>query len=1352
LRSGLRRRAAVAALAFFVLAISPRAAFALLGTSTSVTSDVNPSVLGQAVTFTATVTGLVVQPSGTVTFKDGATVLGTGTLSGTGIGTSQATFTSATSGPTVLLGGAHSITAVYGGDVLYNASTSPVYTQNVNLSATTTTVNADINPLNLGQLVTLSADVSGCAVTPVGNVTFKNGATTLGTGTLDGAGHAIFTSSSLLTGLLPITAVFAGDSNCAASTSSILNLTVNIANSSTAVVSSQNPSTYTQSVTFTATVSGIVLFTPTGTVTFKDGATTLGTGTLNGAGVATYTTSALAVASHSITAVYGGDTLYTASTSSILTQVVNKAATASAVVSSVNPTSYGGSTTFTATITSTAGTPTGNVTFKDGAATIGTGTLNGAGVTTLAISTLTGGTHSITAIYDGDTNFATSTSSAVSQVVNQNTTTTALVSGTNPSTFGQSVTFTATVSGTSGPPTGTVTFKDGATTLGTGTLNGAGVATYTTSALNVATHSITAVYGGDTNFLTSTSSAVSQVVNSGTTSTALAAVPNPSALSQTVTFTATLSGAGSTPTGTVTFKDGATTLGTGTLNGAGIAAFATGALAAGSHTITAVYGGDSNNSTSTSSPLTQVVNQSATTAALISSVNPSASGDSVTFTATVSGTGGTPTGTVTFKDGVATLGTGTLDGSGQTTFSTSALSTGAHVITAIYAGDTNFIASTSVLLTQNVNANASTTTLISSLNPSLFGQPVTYTGTAAGLAGIPTGTMTFKDGATTLATVPLDGAGQATYTTSSAGGGAHTMRAFYNGNSTYGASNSAPLTQNISQGGSAVALASSSNPSSLGQAITFTATASGTGGTPTGTVTFKDGPATLGTGTLDGTGRATYATSALATGSHSITAVYGGDSNFATATSSTLTQNINAYASTTTLTSSLNPSAKGQSVTFTATASGAGGTPTGTVTFKDGATTLGTRTLSAGAASFATSALAIGAHSITAVYGGDTQYGVSTSAALNQSVGLPLDSLRLRSFQITATKLAAQSAGQAISGAIDAAVAEGFTDDDQFIKPSELGLRMNFSADAPDARRTDKLSTHPAFNDVLKKQDTTGAVSTGAQQRRDVKEWLGWAEVRGTGWSGSNPNADIQGRHVHTLVGVTHKFTPGLLAGVFAGMETFDYTSRSLTARLTGTGMTVGAYAGWRMRPGIRMEASAARTGINYTATAGTAEAQFAATRWVFTGGITGTDRMWGMELEPSARVYYLRENEAGYTDSLGTQQSERTFSTGRASAGMKVTKPLQWSTDVKVAPYAGFYADYYFTADNATSAGAASAVLPGTGIQAEMLQGWSARLASGFGLVTTTGISASLGGELGGLGSGNFSVWSVRGRTSIAF
>src|SRR5207237_60967 len=131
------------------------------------------------------------------------------------------------------------------------------------------------------------------------------------------------------------------------------------------------------------------------------------------------------------------------------------------------------------------------------------------------------------------------------------------------------------------------------------TLSG-GQATFTTSALSVTTHSITATYGSDGNFNGSSSDALSQVVNRANTTTTLTSSANPSVFGQTVTFTATVTavapGAG-TPSGDVDFYDGLTALGTGTLSTAGgvtSATFTTSALSTGSHSISARYEGDGN--------------------------------------------------------------------------------------------------------------------------------------------------------------------------------------------------------------------------------------------------------------------------------------------------------------------------------------------------------------------------------------------------------------------------------------------------------------------------------------------------------------------------------------------------------------------------------------------------------------------------------------------------------------------------------------------------------------------------------------------------------------------------------------
>jgi hypothetical protein len=201
--------------------------------------------------------------------------------------------------------------------------------------------------------------------------------------------------------------------------------------------------------------------------------------------------------------------------------------------------------------------------------------------------------------------------SVVTQPVNSST---ALTATSQTITAGASVTFTATVTGPAGDatvPTGTVTFYNGAAFIGTGTLNASGVATYTTTTLPTGSDSITAAYGGDTNFNPSTSAAEVVTVNPApvATSTALAASPTSAVTGVSVGFTATVTPASGavTPTGTVTFYDGATSIGTGSLNASGVATLSTTALPAGSDSITAQYGGAAPFAGSTSNAVTVTI-------------------------------------------------------------------------------------------------------------------------------------------------------------------------------------------------------------------------------------------------------------------------------------------------------------------------------------------------------------------------------------------------------------------------------------------------------------------------------------------------------------------------------------------------------------------------------------------------------------------------------------------------------------------------------------------------------------------------------------------------------------------------
>jgi RHS repeat-associated protein len=177
-------------------------------------------------------------------------------------------------------------------------------------------------------------------------------------------------------------------------------------------------------------------------------------------------------------------------------------------------------------------------------------------------------------------------------------TSTVLNSSVNPSVIGQVTVLTATVSPAAA--TGSVTFKDGATTLGSATLSG-GIATLSKSFTTAGTHSLTAAYAGTSSYASSTSAAKTQTVTTQAASTTtLSASPNPAAVGQTVTLSASVSPASAS--GSVTFKDGTTTLGTGTL-GSGVASLSTSALALGGHSLSASYAGDAGTTPSSSSAL-----------------------------------------------------------------------------------------------------------------------------------------------------------------------------------------------------------------------------------------------------------------------------------------------------------------------------------------------------------------------------------------------------------------------------------------------------------------------------------------------------------------------------------------------------------------------------------------------------------------------------------------------------------------------------------------------------------------------------------------------------------------------------
>jgi hypothetical protein len=509
-----------------------------------------------------------------------------------------------------------------------------------------------------------------------------------------------------------------------------------------------------------------------------------------------------------------------------------------------------------------------------------------ASAVTLPVDT---GTHQVVAKYSGDTNYGASTSAATGLDTGPATPSVSLTASANPVNFGVQVIFTAKVTGGAGTPTGTVNFLDGTTVLGSGTLNSSGVATYSTAALAVGSHSITASYAGDSNYSAATSAALKLTVNPLLTpSVNLTSSANPVNFGTSVTLTATVAGSGVTPTGAITFLNGATTLGMGTLNASGVATFTTSALPGGSDSLTASYSGDSNYSAATSAALNLTVNPIAPTIGLTASAATVVFGTSVTFAATLAGNGITPTGTVTFLDGAMQLGTGTLGANGMATLTTSTLPGGSDSITASYSGDTNYTAISSSAVSVTVNKATPLVNLVSSARFIADHSPETFTASLTSVAGVvPTGTVAFSCGKTQLGAFPLNASGVASVTTSEFPPGAHGFIATYSGDSNYAPATSAVVDIRVTGNATpTVTLTASASSTFYGAPVTFTATVTGSLGTPSGEVYLYDvlTPHDIVSMSLNSSGVATY-TESLIDGTHSFTAMYSGDNNYLTTTS-----------------------------------------------------------------------------------------------------------------------------------------------------------------------------------------------------------------------------------------------------------------------------------------------------------------------------------------------------------------------------------------------------------------------------------------------------------------------------------
>ena len=592
----------------------------------------------------------------------------------------------------------------------------------------------------------------------------------------------------------------------------------------TTTLTAPGSAAYGANVTLTATVSSTA-GTPGGTVTFYSGTTALGTGSLNGSGVASLNTTALPGGTDNVTASYGAAGNFASSTSSPSGITINPA-TQTITFPAIASRAYG-SAPFAVTATSSAGKnyPV-TISVQSGPASIagGTVTLTGAGTVVLQASQA------------GNADYSAATTTQSFQV----TPATLTVSANNASrAYGAAnPAFTGTVTGA----VGSDSFSESFTTTATSTSNAGSypIVPWATGT-NLGSYNVTTVNGTLT-------------VAGASTTTSLIAPPT-AAYGAGVTLTATVASTGGTPGGTVTFYSGSTSLGAGTLNGSGVASLSTTTLPVGTDSLTAAYTATGNFAASTSPASSITVNVASQTISF-SAIASRTYGSAPFAVIASSSLGNSYPVTITVQSGPAVISGGVLTVTGV----------GTVVLQAAQSGNTDYSAATA---TQSFQVTPAQLTVVANNATRAFdtANPA-FNGTVTGAVGSDSFSESFTTTATTSSNVgsypivpAVTGLKLANYTVS-----------IVNGTLTVSA---AATTTTLSAPGSA----------SYGANVTLTATVTSAAGVPGGMVTFLIGSTPLGVGTVNAGGVATLSTAALPAGSDAVTASYAALGNFAASVS-----------------------------------------------------------------------------------------------------------------------------------------------------------------------------------------------------------------------------------------------------------------------------------------------------------------------------------------------------------------------------------------------------------------------------------------------------------------------------------
>jgi len=873
--------------------------------------------------------------------------------------------------------GVHSYTAHFDGSLIYAASDSAPARVGAGKRVTETTISPSSQIISSGDTASFTANVSvpGSDAIPTGTIDFLSGATVLESASLQGDGN-VSVSFVPPDGFHSIIARYSGDGQNEPSQSDASSLQVGSLPVTLSLLLSPSSPTVADTINVVASLNSSGIDSPTGTIQFSLNGDELGEPYTVSVGMAQITLPALPAGNHVLEAFYSGDTGYDpASKRNDFT--VTKQATSTFLSANLNDLQPGDSLPLSILVQPQTASGTVSI-YSNGSVLVDEVTLVG-GEASYELTDLHEGLLYLHAVYNGDEDYANSSSTPIQTVIGRVSTSLGAVRTADPAPVGSDNVIMVTIAHNdplNREPTGQVVFRIGEDETSV-PLTG-GTAEFSVAHLPVGAHSIEMSYSGDTYFKPSNNTILQRISKLNSTLSITPSVPNAIAGSP-VTFSVALSPIpprSELPTGDVELQIDAREFGPITLVD-GEASFEISGIAAGSYSIVANYLGDLDfDAKSGSIGYTFTHANSVTT--LTSSKNPSAVDETVSFTATVNSDYGTPEGDVRFSVGSETHTATLTDGVASLAWSGS--EDGTVGVFAQYMGSPYHFDSVSSSLDQQVGTASASISLDAAAGPLMVGDRLDVTATVSpsgSATGTPTGIVRFSlDGAEEFDAV-LDSNGVATWQTPTLTAGTRSISASYLGDGVF-TPVVGTITRQVNRLATTTVLTITPNPSDLGEEVDLLVEVSSSTGTPTGSVDVLIGGTPITISLLDGKGNYTWLPSNA--GSREIVATYTGSPVYATSNSLVVQHMTNPATAKghvnldVTAPASISYGQTGEIIGAITPIPPAIGTPTGTMTLLINGLENQTLPVLGTAVSFTAPILDVGVHAVAVRYNGDDQF------------------------------------------------------------------------------------------------------------------------------------------------------------------------------------------------------------------------------------------------------------------------------------------------------------------------------------------------------------------------------------------